>query len=68
MPGKSDRPNWGDEPVWQHIVFRPITSAGPRVAALLSGDVDLIENVPIQRGLRADRQSCRSPRVLLSMS
>jgi peptide/nickel transport system substrate-binding protein len=29
-------------------VFRPITSSGPRVAALLSGDVDLIENVPIQ--------------------
>jgi peptide/nickel transport system substrate-binding protein len=29
-------------------VFRPITSPGPRVAALLSGDVDLIENVPIQ--------------------
>ena len=26
----------------------PITSAGPRVAALLAGDVDLIENVPIQ--------------------
>jgi peptide/nickel transport system substrate-binding protein len=34
--------------VWQRVIFRPITSAGPRVAALLSGDVDLIENVPIQ--------------------
>jgi peptide/nickel transport system substrate-binding protein len=39
---------WGEKPVWQRIIFRPITSAGPRVAALLSGDVDLIENVPIQ--------------------
>lgn len=39
---------WGAKPDWQRIVFRPITSAGPRVAALLSGDVDLIENVPIQ--------------------
>ncbi|MGH8735695.1 MAG: ABC transporter substrate-binding protein, partial [Burkholderiales bacterium] len=39
---------WGGKPAWQRIVFRPITSAGPRVAALLSGDVDLIENVPIQ--------------------
>jgi peptide/nickel transport system substrate-binding protein len=38
---------WGKKPEWQRIVFRPITSAGPRVAALLSGDVDLIENVPI---------------------
>jgi peptide/nickel transport system substrate-binding protein len=39
---------WGDKPAWQRVVFRPITSAGPRVAALLSGDVDMIENVPIQ--------------------
>src|SRR5215470_8683200 len=39
---------WGEKPPWQRVVFRPITSAGPRVAALLSGDVDLIENVPIQ--------------------
>jgi peptide/nickel transport system substrate-binding protein len=39
---------WGDKPVWQRAVFRPITSAGPRVAALLAGDVDMIENVPIQ--------------------
>src|SRR5215467_2801298 len=39
---------WGEKPAWQRVVFRPVTSAGPRVAALLSGDVDLIENVPIQ--------------------
>jgi len=39
---------WGGKPPWQRVIFRPITSAGPRVAALLSGDVDLIENVPIQ--------------------
>jgi peptide/nickel transport system substrate-binding protein len=39
---------WGEKPAWQRVIFRPITSAGPRVAALLSGDVDLIENVPIQ--------------------
>ncbi len=39
---------WGKKPAWQRAVFRPITSAGPRVAALLAGDVDLIENVPIQ--------------------
>ena len=40
--------HWGEKPIWQRAVFRPITSAGPRVAALLAGDVDLIENVPIQ--------------------
>jgi peptide/nickel transport system substrate-binding protein len=39
---------WGERPQWQRVFFRPITSSGPRVAALLSGDVDLIENVPIQ--------------------
>jgi peptide/nickel transport system substrate-binding protein len=39
---------WGAKEPWQRVVFRPITSAGPRVAALLAGDVDLIENVPIQ--------------------
>jgi peptide/nickel transport system substrate-binding protein len=39
---------WGEKPEWQRVTFRPITSAGPRVAALLAGDVDLIENVPIQ--------------------
>jgi peptide/nickel transport system substrate-binding protein len=39
---------WGEKPAWQRVTFRPITSAGPRVAALLAGDVDLIENVPIQ--------------------
>jgi peptide/nickel transport system substrate-binding protein len=39
---------WGDKPVWPRVVFRAISSAGPRVAALLAGDVDLIENIPIQ--------------------
>ncbi|WP_274425373.1 ABC transporter substrate-binding protein [Chelativorans sp. YIM 93263] len=39
---------WGEAPDWERIVMRPITSAGPRVAALLSGDVDMIESPPIQ--------------------
>jgi peptide/nickel transport system substrate-binding protein len=39
---------WGAKPAWKQVTFRAISSAGPRVAALLSGDVDLIENVPIQ--------------------
>jgi peptide/nickel transport system substrate-binding protein len=39
---------WGTKPEWKTVIFRPITSAGPRVAALLSGDVDMIESVPIQ--------------------
>ncbi|MCZ7658845.1 MAG: ABC transporter substrate-binding protein [Xanthobacteraceae bacterium] len=39
---------WGEKPAWARVVLRPITSAGPRVAALLAGDVDMIESVPIQ--------------------
>ena len=39
---------WGGTPDWQTITLRPITSDGPRVAALLAGDVDMIESPPIQ--------------------
>lgn len=39
---------WGDKPAWDEVVFRPITSPAPRVAALLSGDVDIIDSPPIQ--------------------
>ena len=39
---------WGDKPVWDKVNLRPTTSDAPRVAALLAGDVDLIENPPEQ--------------------
>ncbi len=39
---------WGGTPDWERVVMRPITSDGPRVAALLAGDVDMIESPPIQ--------------------
>ena len=39
---------WGDKPHWQKVTWRPVSSEGPRVAALLAGDVDVIENPPIQ--------------------
>ncbi|HVL74359.1 MAG TPA: ABC transporter substrate-binding protein [Beijerinckiaceae bacterium] len=39
---------WGDKPHWQRVVFRPMSNQGARVAALLAGDVDFIENPPIQ--------------------
>ena len=44
-------PTWWRKPVehnLQEIVFTPIKSDATRVAALLSGDVDVIEPVPIQ--------------------
>jgi len=37
---------WGDKPAWQRVVFRGIKSDPSRVAALLAGDVDLIDQVP----------------------
>ena len=39
---------WGEKPQWLRVSWRPFTSGGPRVAALLAGDVDMIENPPIQ--------------------
>ena len=39
---------WGGTPDWERVVMRPITSDGPRVAALLAGDVDMVESPPIQ--------------------
>jgi peptide/nickel transport system substrate-binding protein len=39
---------WGQKPHWGRVTYRPMASQGPRVAALLAGDVDFIENPPIQ--------------------
>jgi peptide/nickel transport system substrate-binding protein len=37
---------WGAKPKWTKLTFRPIGAAPARVAALLAGDVDLIEDTP----------------------
>ena len=37
---------WGPRPAWTKVIFRPLTNAAARVAALLAGDVDLIEDPP----------------------
>jgi peptide/nickel transport system substrate-binding protein len=39
---------WGRAPHWAKVTFRPMSSQGARVAGLLAGDVDFIENPPIQ--------------------
>lgn len=39
---------WGDKAAWASVTLRPITSNGPRVAALLAGDVDMIDKPPLQ--------------------
>ena len=37
---------WGSRPHWGKVTFKMIPSAPARVAALLAGDVQMIENVP----------------------
>jgi peptide/nickel transport system substrate-binding protein len=37
---------WGAKPAWQRVTIRPIPNAASRLAALLAGDVDFIEDVP----------------------
>ena len=37
---------WGDKAHWKKVTFRPLTNSTARVAALLSGDVDLIDDPP----------------------
>ena len=37
---------WGPKPIWKKVTFKPIKSGPSRVAALLAGDVDFIEQVP----------------------
>jgi peptide/nickel transport system substrate-binding protein len=39
---------WGEKVAWDKVQFKIIKNEAARVAALLSGDVDAIENVPTQ--------------------
>ncbi len=53
---------WGDKPAWERVDYRMITSDPARTAALLSGDVDIIDQVATSdlKRLRGD------PRIVLS--
>lgn len=37
---------WGEKPEWDKVTFRVFKNNSARVAAMLSGDVDMIENIP----------------------
>ena len=37
---------WGGKPKWERVIYRPMSNDAARVAALLAGDVDMIENPP----------------------
>jgi len=43
---------WGQKGPWQRLAIKPIANAGARVAALLSGGFDVIDNVPSSDALR----------------
>src|SRR3954464_5559811 len=44
--GERNDAYWGDKPAWKTVILRPLSNNTTRVAALLSGDVDLIEDPP----------------------
>jgi peptide/nickel transport system substrate-binding protein len=37
---------WGPKPAWDRVIYRPISNPAARVAALLAGDVDVVEDPP----------------------
>jgi len=47
---------WGTRPAWETVTFRVMTNDASRVAALLSGDVDAIDNVPVQDLARVKKE------------
>jgi len=47
---------YGTKPDWARVSFRPIPSDGARVGALLAGDVDFINAVPLQDVARLERE------------
>jgi peptide/nickel transport system substrate-binding protein len=61
---------WGPKPDWEQVQFRILPSDGARSAALMSGDVDLIEFVPLQDAAKLAKtpgitvHSGSSPRVM----
>jgi peptide/nickel transport system substrate-binding protein len=61
---------WNGKPTVDHVVFKPIPEAASRVAALRTGESDLITNVPpqyeaqITSGATTKLETARSVRVL----
>ncbi|MDE2428655.1 MAG: ABC transporter substrate-binding protein [Burkholderiales bacterium] len=48
---------WGETSAWDKVTFRILTSGAPRVAALLAGDVDVIDAVPPADVARLKKES-----------
>jgi peptide/nickel transport system substrate-binding protein len=48
---------WGTKPAWDRVTLRLLPQDAPRLAALLAGDVDAIENVPTSDAGRLARDA-----------
>lgn len=48
---------WGPKPEWDRVIFKPIANNSARVAALLAGDVDMIDVVPTADYTRLEADS-----------
>lgn len=48
---------WGKKSEWSDLIVKPLTNSSARVAALLAGDVDMIEYVPTSDVERMKRDS-----------
>jgi peptide/nickel transport system substrate-binding protein len=55
---------WGPKPEWNRIIYQPITSGPTRIAALLAGNVDVINDVPVMDV----RQLAGKPNVAVTSS
>ncbi len=55
--------HWGKAEPWASVRFVPVTNAGPRLAGLLAGDYDVIEN-PAARDLGRIRSDTRFGHVV----
>jgi peptide/nickel transport system substrate-binding protein len=61
---------WGGKPEWEKVTFKFITNNSARVAALLAGDVDMIEKVStteintVKKNKKVDVVSVSSNRVM----
>ena len=47
---------WGEQPKVDKLIFRHVPEASTRIAALLSGEVDVIDAVPLQEVLRLEKK------------
>lgn len=46
---------WGEAPAITHVRMRPITNAATRTAALLTGEVDIAEDIPVRDIARVEK-------------